>query len=342
MTVLTLGEILLRLTPPDHQRLVQTERFEIEYAGSESNVAVDLSAYGMDSVFVTKLPEHGVAQAALNHLRRYGVDTSAIVRGGPRFGKFFIEKGTSQRGSSVTYDRAESSITTLTPDELNLKALFKEVGWFHWSGITPALGEAPHQTVKAACRAAQDANVTVSCDLNFRGKLWSEAEAQRTMVPLMEHVDVCIAGRGDPFSVLGMDDPQKGPSTIEVNEAAYAEVVRRMKDQFGFERVALALRESWSASMNGLSAMLLDEADCSPPYRSQRYEMDLVDRVGAGDAFAAGLIYGLFHKDDSREALEFAVAASCLKHSIPGDLNLTARNELKALIARACEGSVSC
>jgi 2-dehydro-3-deoxygluconokinase len=210
-----------------------------------------------------------------------------------------------------------------------------EATWLHWSGITPALGEGPRRTVEAASQAAQAAGVTVSCDLNYRGKLWSKAEAQRTMRPLMAHVDFCISGRGDPFAVLGMEDPNEGPPQVEVDEAAYAEVVEAMKETFGFQGVALTLRESWSASRNGWSALLLDERDCPTPYRSERFEIDLVDRVGGGDAFAAGLIYGLLNKDDSRAALEYAVAASCLQQTMPGDANLATRDEVEALAAGA-------
>lgn len=341
MTVLTLGELLLRLSPPGHQRLVQANRFDVEYGGSEANVAVALARYGVESAFATKLPEHALGQAAVNHLRRYGVDTTPIVRGGDRIGKYFLETGAAQRGSTVLYDRADAAITTLTPDELVLDDLLDDTEWFHWSGITPALGEAPRRTVETACRAAQDSNVMVSCDLNFRGKLWSEAEAQDVMRPLMDHVDVCVAGRGDPFSVLGLDDPDEGTPAVEVNEDAYAEVARTMKERFDLEAVALTLRESLSASMNGWSALLLDDAECETCYRSQRYEIDLVDRVGGGDAFSAGLIYGLLEKGDSRQALEFAAAASCLKQTIPGDVNLSTRAEAEALAEGAGASRVS-
>ncbi|MFB6272032.1 MAG: PfkB family carbohydrate kinase [Salinibacter sp.] len=340
MTVLTLGEILLRLSPPGHQRFVQADRFDVQYGGSEANVAVALSRYDLDSTFVTKLPSHPIGQAAVNHLRRHGVDTSFITRGGDRLGTYFYESGASQRGASVIYDRAHSAVTTLTPDEVALESLIESAEWFHWSGITPALGEPPLQTVQAVCRAAQEAGVTVSCDLNYRGKLWDEEEAQRVMQPLMQDVDVCMAGRGDPFSVLGLEDPQDGPPTPAVEEEAYAQVMRAMKEQFGFRGVALTLRESWSASMNGWSALLLDDQDCLSPYRSERYEIDLVDRVGGGDAFAAGLIYGLLEKDDSREALEYAVAASCLKQTIPGDANLASREEVEALATGTDSGRV--
>jgi 2-dehydro-3-deoxygluconokinase len=340
MTVLTLGEILLRLSPPGHQRFVQADRFDAAYGGSEANVAVSLATYGIESAFVTRLPRHPIGQAAVNHLQRYGVETSFIERGGDRIGTYFYEAGASQRGASVIYDRAYSAFSALTPDQLALDRLLGRAEWFHWSGITPALGEGPLRTVQAACRAAQAAGATVSCDLNYRGKLWSEEKAQRVMRPLMEHVDLCIGGRGDPFSVLGMADPQEGPPTTEVDEEAYGEVARAMKEQFGFQAVALTLRESWSASKNGWSALLCDEQDCTTPYRSERYELDLVDRVGGGDAFSAGLIYGLLEKGDSRDALEYAVAASCLKHSIPGDANLARREEVEALRSGGGSGRV--
>jgi len=341
MQVLTLGEILLRLSPPGHERFVQADRFEAEYGGSEANVAVALAQWGVESAFATKLPDNALGEAALGHLRRYGVDTAPIAWGGNRLGKYFLEKGAAQRGSSVFYDRAGSAASTLTPEKLPLEDRLQEAEWLHWSGITPALGEGPRRTVEAACEAAQDAGVKVSCDLNYRGKLWGEAEAQRMMRPLMEQVDVCIGGRGDPFSVLGLEDSQDGPPTVEVDEDAYSEVARRMKERFGFEAVALTLRESHSASMNAFSALLLDEADCQTCLRSARYEMDLVDRVGGGDAFSAGLIYGLLEKDNTREALEFAVAASCLKHTIPGDVNLASLDEVEALAAGGTGGQVS-
>lgn len=341
MTVLTFGESLLRLSSPGHQRFVQADRFDAEFGGSEANVAVALSRYGVDSGFVTKLPKNPLGQAAVNYLRRYGVDTGPIVRGGARMGKYFLETGAAQRGSTVLYDRADAAVTTLTPDELSLKELLGDTAWVHWSGITPALGESPRRTVEAICRTAQGADVTVSCDLNFREKLWSEAEAQRVMVPLMEYVDVCVSGRGDPFSVLSLEDPQSGPPSIEVDEAVYTDVAHVMKKRFDFEAVALTLRESWSASMNGLSALLLDDENCQDGYRSQRYEIDLVDRVGGGDAFSAGLIFGLLENENSRKALEFAVAASCLKHTIPGDANLATREEVEALAEGAGHGGVS-
>lgn len=340
MSVLTLGEILLRLSPPGHQRFVQADRFDVHYGGSEANVAVALSTYGVDSLYVTKLPTHPIGQAAINHLRRYGVRTSSIVRGGERIGTYFLETGASQRGSSVIYDRANSAFSSLSPDELDLDRLAKETTWFHWSGITPALGESARRTVQALCKSVQEADGTISCDLNYRAKLWSEEDAWRVMRPLMEHVDFCIAGRGDPFSVLGMENPQKGPPTVEVEEKAYAQVLQGMKEEFGFQGAAMTLRESWSASTNGWSALYLDDRDCSSPYRSSHYEIDLVDRVGGGDAFSAGLIYGLCEEADSRWAVEFAVAASALKQTMPGDTNLATQEEIERLMNGGESGRV--
>ncbi len=339
--VVTLGELLLRLSPPDHRRFVQAERFNATYGGSEANVAVSLATFGLESTFVTKLPSHGLGQAAVNHLRRYGVDTTHLRRGGERVGVYFLEEGASQRGSTVLYDRAGSAVTTLTPDELDLDDLFREATWFHWSGITPALGERPRRTLTAACRAAREAGVPISCDLNYRGRLWGEAEAQRVMIPLMEFVDVCIGGRGDPFAMLGLEDPNDGPPMTGVDEDAYGDVLRSMKKRFGFDVAALTLRESESASENGWSALLLDERDCPTPTRSRRYEITIVDRVGGGDAFSAGLIYGLLTKDDTRDALEYAAAAACLKHSIPGDFNLASRAEVEALAGTGGAGRIS-
>ena len=302
MTVLTLGEILLRLSPPGHQRLVQTDRFDVQYGGSEANVAVALSTYGVDSIYVTKLPPHPIGQAAVNHLRRYGVRTSSIVRGGERVGSYFLESGASHRGSSVIYDRANSAFSTLTPDELDLDQLAEKTEWFHWSGITPALGRSAHDTVRALCEAVEERDGTISCDLNYQAKLWGKEDPRRVMRPLVQHVDICIAGRGDPFSVLGMNDPQDGPPTVEVEEEAYTKVLRDMKEEFGFRGVAMTLRESWSASTNGWSAIYFDDQECSSPYRSEYYEIDLVESGRRGGCF--------FGRSDLRTASEIRFTQS--------------------------------
>ena len=340
MKVVTLGEIMLRLSTPGFSRFVQAQSFDVTYGGGEANVAVALANYGLESYFVSKLPVHEMGQATVNHLRRFGVRTDYLVRGGDRVGIYFLETGASQRSSKVIYDRAHSAINTLTPDELDFEAVFAGARWFHWTGITPALGAVPTQTLRAACEAAKAAGATISCDLNYRKKLWTVDEARATMRPLMDYVDVCIANEEDAEKSLGL---KAGTSDVEeghLEEAAYFEVARQLKSTYGFEAVAITLRESFSASRNGWSAMLLDERDCRQPHRSKRYEIQLVDRVGGGDAFASGLIAGLLTKSNTREALEFAVAASCLKQTIPGDFNLVSPEEVDKLAQGSGSGRV--
>ena len=340
MKVVTLGEIMLRLSTPGFQRFVQAQAFDVTYGGGEANVAVALANYGLDSHFVSKLPTHEIGQAALNHLRRFGVGTDYVVRGGDRLGVYFLETGASQRASKVIYDRAESAVTTLTSDEVDLGAAFEGARWFHFTGITPALGETARQLVAEAAEAAQAAGATVSCDLNFRAKLWTTDEAQATMRPLMEHVDVCIANEEDAEKCLGLTAGETDVHGAELDEEGYFRLAERLKEEFDFETVAITLRESFSASHNGWSAVLHDDKECKTPVRSTRYDIQIVDRVGGGDSFASGLIAGLLQKDDTREALEFAVAASCLKQTIPGDFNLVSREEVDKLAAGGGSGRV--
>lgn len=340
MKVVTLGEIMLRLSTPGFQRFVQAPDFDANYGGGEANVAVALSNFGFDSYFVSKLPEHEIGQAAVNSLRRYGVRTDFLVRGGSRVGIYFLETGASQRSSKVIYDRAASSVTELMPEDLDWEAVFDGARWFHWTGITPALGEGPRRVLKHACEVARSAGATISCDLNFRKKLWSEAEAQSVMRPLMEFVDVCIANEEDAHRSLGMKAKGADVEAGDLSEQAYGDLASRLKETYGFSAVAITLRESHSASRNGWSAILLDERECSSPTRSRRYEIQLIDRVGGGDAFASGLIAGLLQKANSRDALEFAVAASCLKQTIPGDVNLVSTAEVDQLVAGGGSGRV--
>ena len=331
---------MLRLSPPGHRRLVQTPSLDVSFGGGEANVAVSLAAFGLDSFFLSKIPRHEVGQACVNALRRYGVSDRFIVRGGDRLGVYFLETGASQRGSKVLYDRAGSAVTTLTPAEVDLEAVFEGAAWFHWTGITPALGETPRRMLEEACRAARRAGASVSCDLNFRAKLWTEEEAQAVMRPLMKYVDVCIANEEDAERSLGFRAGASDVEAADLDEEAYFGLARQLREAYGFRAVAITLRESFSASANGWSALLHDDRACRVPQRSSRYEIQLVDRVGGGDAFAAGLIAGLLTREDSREALEFAVAASCLKQTIPGDFNLVSSQEVENLVRGSGSGRV--
>lgn len=338
--VVTFGEIMLRLATPGHLRFVQTDTFEATYGGGEANVAVALAGFGVESWFVTRLPTHEIGEAALQAVRRYGVRTDHIVRGGSRVGIYFLETGASQRASKVIYDRAGAAVTDLDAGMVDWDQVFDGKDWFHWTGITPALGPKPRQALEAACRSARAAGVTVSCDLNFRAKLWSETEAQRVMKPLMEYVDLCIANEEDAQKSLGFDAGSTRVEEARLDEGGYDHLIRELKKEYGFKAAAITLRESFSASRNGWSALLHDDRECREPVRSTRYEIDIVDRVGGGDSFASGLIFGLLTREDSREALEFAVAASCLKHSIPGDFNLVRREEVEKLVQSGGSGRV--
>lgn len=338
--IVTFGEIMLRLSTPGFSRFVHTNDFKTTYGGGEANVAVALSSYGLNSYFVTRLPEHEIGESALQTVQRYGVNTDYIVRGGERLGIYFLETGASQRPSKVIYDRANSAVSQMEADMVDWDKVFEGKDWFHWTGITPAIGEKPREAIVEACKAADKAGVTISCDLNFRGKLWTEEEAQETMVPLMEYVDVCIANEEDAQKSLGFEAGTTDVEGAELDEEGYAELARSLKNEFDFDTVAITLRESFSASMNGWSAMLHDDKDCKEPVRSTRYEINIVDRVGGGDSFASGLIYGLLEKDNTQDALEFAVGASCLKHTIPGDFNLVRVDEVEKLVQSGGSGRV--
>ncbi len=339
----TFGEIMLRLSPPGFQRFVQANHFDATYGGGEANVAASLAQWGLDSHFVSKLPTHEIGQAAVNALRRYGVGTDHIVRGGERVGVYFLETGASQRGAKVIYDRAHAAVTTLTPGEIDWDAAFDGASWFHWTGITPALGAGPRAVLSEALAAARARGITVSSDLNYRAKLWTEAEAQAVMRPLMEHVDVCIANEEDAEKSLGLHAEGADVEGGALGDG-YARLAERLREEFGFETVAITLRESLSASRNGWSG-LIHTADVAP-VQSARYDITLVDRVGGGDAFASGLVYGLLTKTtadgavDARAALDFAVAASCLKQTIPGDFNHCSVSEVEKLAGGSASGRV--
>ncbi len=335
--IVTFGEIMLRLAPEGYYRFVQAETLGATYGGGEANVAVSLANFGMDARFVTKLPTHEIGQAAVNSLRRYGVDTSFITRGGDRVGIYYLEKGASQRPSKVIYDRAGSAIATASPADFDWKAIFDGVDWFHFTGITPALNDTVADICLEACKAAKEAGATISCDLNYRGKLWSKEKAGQVMAKLCEYVDVCIANEEDAADVFGIKAANTDVTKGAVNHEGYKDVAKQLADRFGFSKVAITLRESISANDNNWSAMLYDGSDY---YFSKKYSMHIVDRVGGGDSFGGGLIYALLNGYTSQGAIEFAVAASCLKHSVEGDFNMVSVDEVTKLAGGDGSGRV--
>ena len=335
--VITFGEIMLRLAPEGYYRFVQADTFGATYGGGEANVAVSLANYGFDAKFVTKLPAHEIGQAAVNSLRKYGVDTSYITRGGDRVGIYFLEKGASQRPSKVIYDRAGSSIATATKEDFNWKEIFDGAEWFHFTGITPALNDEVAAICLEACKAAKENGVTISCDLNYRNKLWSKEKAGEVMGELCKYVDVCIANEEDAADVFGIHAANTDVTTGTVNHEGYKDVAKQLADRFGFSKVAITLRESISANDNTWSAMLYDGNDY---FFSKKYKMHIVDRVGGGDSFGGGLIAASLNGFDSQATIEFAVAASCLKHSIEGDMNLVSMDEVLKLAGGDGSGRV--
>lgn len=335
--VITFGEIMLRLAPEGYYRFVQADTFGATYGGGEANVAVSLSNYGLDAKFVTKLPKHEIGQAAVNALRKYGVDTSYIARGGNRVGIYFLEKGASQRPSKVIYDRANSAIYESTKEDFDWGKIFEGAEWFHFTGITPALNDTVADICLDACKAAKKMGITVSCDLNYRNKLWTKEKAGNVMARLCEFVDVCIANEEDAADVFGIHAEGTDVTKGNVNHEGYKSVAKQLSDKFGFSKVAITLRESISANDNNWSAMLFDGSEY---LFSKKYSVHIVDRVGGGDSFGAGLIYSLINNFSSRDAIEFAVAASCLKHAVEGDFNLVSVDEVNKLAGGDGSGRV--
>ena len=335
--IVTFGELMLRLAPEGYFRFVQAENYLATFGGGEANVAVSLANYGMDAAFVTKLPAHEIGRAAVNSLRRYGVDTTKITRGGERVGIYFVEKGASQRPSKVIYDRAGSAIAKACTGDFNWDEIFDGVDWFHFTGITPALGGNVADICMEALKAAKARGITVSCDLNYRNKLWSKEKAGQVMAGLCEYVDVCIANEEDASDVFGISAAGTDVTKGEVNHDGYKDVAKQLKDRFGFKYVAITLRTSLSANDNNWAGMLYDGTDF---YSSRQYSMHIVDRVGGGDSFGGGLIYSLLSGFSPAETIEFAVAASCLKHSIEGDYNHAGADEVKKLAGGDSSGRV--
>jgi 2-dehydro-3-deoxygluconokinase len=335
--VVTFGEIMLRLAPVGYDRFVQSKEFGVVYGGGEANVAVSLANYGKDAYFVSKLPKHEIGQSAVNELRRYGVNTEYIVRGGERVGIYFCEKGSSQRPSKVIYDRAHSSISEAKRGEFDWKKIFEGAEWFHFTGITPALSDESAALTLEAVKAAKEAGVTVSVDLNYRKKLWSTEKAGKVMAEIVKYCDVVIANEEDAEKVFGIKASETDITGGHLSDEGYKDVARQLVERFDLSHVAITLRESFSATHNGWSAMLYDGKEF---YKSKRYDIHITDRVGGGDSFGGGLIYGLTSGMNNQDALEFAVGASCLKHTIEGDFNLVSVEEVNLLAKGDASGRV--
>ena len=326
--IVTFGEIMMRLAPPGYLRLVQTNSLEMTFGGGEANVAVSLANYGKKARFVTKLPDNDLGRACMGELKKFDVDTSKIALGGDRIGIYYCEKGASQRASKVIYDRANSAIAKATADDFDWDDIFKGAEWFHFTGITPALGDNVAEITKIACQKAKERGIKISCDLNFRKKLWTREKAKEVMTELMQYVDVLIANEEDSADVFGITADKTDITKGEIDRDGYVSVAKKLCDTFHFEKVAITLRESVSASCNHWSALLYNGKEA---IFSKKYTMQIVDRVGGGDSFGAGLIYGITENMSDKDTLEFAVAASCLKHSVEGDFNMVSVAEVKAL-----------
>ena len=336
-SVITFGEIMLRLSPPSHLRFIQADSFDARFGGGEANVSLALSNLGINTAFVTKLPNNDIGQACINELRRYGVDVSNIVIGGERIGIYFLEKGASQRGSKVIYDRANSSISKASIKDFNWGKIFNNAKWFHLTGITPALGENVAEICIEACKKAKEKNLIVSLDLNFRKKLWTSEKANKTMSKLMTYVDICMANEEDAEKVFGIKAKDSNIIEGKLSHEGYKEVAKKIIDKFKVKKVGITLRGSISASENLWSCMLYNGEEY---FFSKEYLIKIVDRVGGGDSFSAGLIYSFINDKDDKEALEFATALSCLKHSIEGDFNLVSIDEVMTVYNGDASGRI--
>lgn len=335
--VVTFGEIMTRYTAPDYKRFEQCDNLDFTFGGGEANVAVAVTNYGLQGEFVTKLPDNAWGQAAINSLRRYGVKTDNIVRGGDRIGTYYVEMGAAMRPSQVLYDRAHSAIAEASVDDFDFDAILDGATWFHTTGITPALSDNCAELTLRALKAAKAKGITTSIDLNFRKKLWTPEKAQSIMPGLCEYVDVCIGNEEDAEKTLGFKAEATDVTKGELNVEGYKDVFKKMKDKFGFKYIATTLRESFSAFDNGWSAAVYDGKGF---YHTRKYNIHIVDRVGGGDSFASGFIYGLIAGKSMSDAAEFAAAASALKHTIPGDFNHVSVSEVENLLKGDGSGRV--
>jgi len=336
--VVLFGELMMRLSTKRHERIVQAREFDVIYSGAEANLGAALFAFGIDSYMVSSVPDNAVGQACLNYLRQYGLNLDYVRRNGFRLGIYFVETGAAQRPSTFLYNRKGSSITELRPGEIDWNEIFRGKHWFHFTGITPALSDSVAEITKEACVAGKKNGVTISCDLNFRKKLWPVEKAREVMTGLMEHVDVLFTNEEEAETVFGIAARETDVKGGTINTRGYEDVAAQLRNKFGLKYVSISLRESLSATVNNWSGMLYDG---SKFYTGRKYHMDyIVDRIGGGDAYSSGIIYGLLTGQDLQQTVEFATAASCLKHTIHGDFNLVTFDEILALMHGDATGRI--
>lgn len=337
--VVCFGEIMMRLMPPGYLRLNQTDALEMTFGGAEANVSVSLANYGVPVTYVTRVPENLLADACLQQLRGFGVDVSHVARGGDRLGIYFLEKGASMRPSKVVYDRKYASIAAIQPGEIDWARVFEGADWFHWTGITPALSQSAAAVTLEACKKAGEMGLTISCDLNYRKNLWSREQAKKTMTELMQYVNVMIANEEDSQDVFGIAAEGADIEGGALSAEGYRELARKLARTFDCAKVAFTLRESFSANDNDWSGLLYDAATDTAA-RSRKYSIHIVDRVGGGDSFGGGLIYAMREGLGDEDAINFAAAASALKHTIEGDFNRVSAQEVKSLMGGSVSGRV--
>lgn len=335
--IVCFGELMLRLAPEGYERFVQAKKLNVEFGGAEANVAVSLANYGANCAFVTKLPQNQLGQAALNSLRRYGVDVSHVARGGERLGIYFLEKGAAQRSSLCIYDRAHSSFAESSPNDYDWGKIFAGAKWFHITGVTPALSKNCESLALESCKEAKRLGLKISCDLNYRSKLWSMQKAKKVMTEISKYVDLCITNEDDLKNVFGITTNHTDTDSGIIDVEAYKKTILLAAKKYGFSQIALTLRKSISASKNNWSAIFFDGEKI---FQSRAYDIDIVERVGSGDAFAAGLIFALNENFSAHDALEFATAAGCLKHSVEGDFNMVSAEEVERLVHSSGSGRV--
>lgn len=335
--IVTFGELLLKLSPNNYQRFLQTDRFNVEYSGAEANVAVSLANFGVPTSLVSKVPNQEIGASAINTIRGYGINTDNIKQGEGRIGIYFAEKGASQRPSRVIYDRRNSVFAESNPSDYDWNKIFEGAEWFHFTGITPALSDSLAQICLEACKKAKEKSLTVSCDLNYRSKLWTREKARSVMTELCPYIDVCISNESDISDVFGIKAANSDDEYEYVDTIAYSVVAQQLSEKFGIGKVAITLRQSISASDNIWSAILYDEGKT---FYGRKYPIHIVDRIGGGDSFSAGLIYGFISKKEPQDILDFAVAASCLKHSIEGDFNMVSVEEVETLVTSSGTGRI--